>query len=710
MIYLKSIYINNFLSHEKTSIDFKENQRVLLYGASGSGKSSVIEAIIWCLYGKGRSENKNLIKRGHKTAEVVLRLVEENDSEIKIWSISRVVNENGRQSLTINDTTEFENGTIIPLAKHGIKENQDWIEKDLLKSSYVLFINSIASPQDNPDNFVKQTAGKKKDLLLEIANANDYDVYYNRARDMISTDNSAIARLEAKIEEKNHSINSQIPLSKEIDTILEEEGILSNKVVDLNKELETILIRKTENQKIIDDLNNKQADLRRLKADVISLSLKIDKKTVQLSDLKNYDLDSVKKGIDQLSKKKLELQVLDEAINSNYLLNLEYQSLMSSRPNGHDWKHDLEEIEKQMKTMAGGADLACPFCGKNNPKLEEDYNRRVSYLKEQFNEKIAKKEEEDKQLAIWEEKVSNFIKPEPQEGLKFQRNELLGIISQLEHFESDFKVIEAKDGLTKSLENDMMELSISLEENNDKIKNLELELEVLTNKIDRAIISVDSNKEVEIKKDLETINNQLYRNGQRKALSLAAKDFISLAELELKSLIDETKKARERLNSLLLIKDAFSPKGIKAVIIDYLVPTLEEKINNVLSELSDFKIQIDTQREDASGDGVVEGLFINIINAEGQMLDYSNYSGGEKMKLDYSISEALAGLSKIKFRILDETIGGLDEGMLSSFIDILNKLTDGYKQLIAISHIPQVQEIFDDKIVVKKIDGGSIIN
>ena len=165
---LKSIQLKNFLSHSDTKLELKADQKLLIDGISGSGKSSLVEAVVWCLYGKGRADNRSLIKRGETGGSVVL--VIEND-EVS-YKIERKITQEGKHELKL---LRKKVKTYAPVKVNGIKETQEFIENDILGCSYLLFINSVVYPQDSAENFVKQTAGKRKDLLLEIINAAKYD-------------------------------------------------------------------------------------------------------------------------------------------------------------------------------------------------------------------------------------------------------------------------------------------------------------------------------------------------------------------------------------------------------------------------------------------------------------------------------------------------------------------------------------------------------
>ena len=188
-----------------------------------------------------------------------------------------------------------------------------------------------------------------------------------------------------------------------------------------------------------------------------------------------------------------------------------------------------------------------------------------------------------------------------------------------------------------------------------------------------------------------------------------AKKEITESRKKMKEFIEANVKIAQDTDSLELLKDAFGPNGRKAMIIDYTLPSLEDKINEILSELSDFRIRLDTQREGVAGDKVIEGLFITITNELGEELDFGNFSGGERIKINTAIFEGLASIQKCNFRIFDETIVALDNETIEGFSEVLLAMKENISQVLCISHIDSIKELFEDRIEVKKIKGSSII-
>ena len=161
-----------------------------------------------------------------------------------------------------------------------------------------------------------------------------------------------------------------------------------------------------------------------------------------------------------------------------------------------------------------------------------------------------------------------------------------------------------------------------------------------------------------------------------------------------------------------MVKEAFSSKGIETLVCDYILPKLEDKINKVLGKLSDFTIRLDTQKPSADGESVIEGLWITICNETGEELPYESYSGGEKVRITFAISEAFASLgqNRVGFRLVDEAVLALDENSLESFMEVVETLLSDFGQVLFISHITEIKDQFDKRLVVCKTNGISHVH
>jgi len=105
---------------------------------------------------------------------------------------------------------------------------------------------------------------------------------------------------------------------------------------------------------------------------------------------------------------------------------------------------------------------------------------------------------------------------------------------------------------------------------------------------------------------------------------------------------------------------------------------------------------------------VKEGLFITIKNDLGEEMPFELYSGGEKVKITIAISEALASLmTSVGFRIMDENIVSLDKESTEGFTAVLKKLQEKFPQLLIISHLQEVKDMFEKRVEIIKVNGVS---
>jgi len=86
---ITSIELSDFLSHEKTTIDLEDGVTIFV-GENGAGKSSIIDAITFSLFGKHtRKSNKGLIRRGNNQGYAKIKFsIKESPLAQKVLSLA----------------------------------------------------------------------------------------------------------------------------------------------------------------------------------------------------------------------------------------------------------------------------------------------------------------------------------------------------------------------------------------------------------------------------------------------------------------------------------------------------------------------------------------------------------------------------------------------------------------------------------------------
>lgn len=705
MITLKEISIKDFLSHELTRVQFSDGQRLLIEGKSGSGKSAILDAIVWCLYGKGRVDGRSLVRQGEKKAKVVLSV---QDGE-KEYEITRTVDTNGKNTLSVGvGAVDGDDLQAIPVS--GLKNIQEWVEKDLIHASYQLFINSVAYPQDNADTFVKQTAAKRKELLMEMAPVADLDMYFERAKIQLQSTEEALQRLDGEFQSLQTSTESEDILQKAFtDTEASLEG----------KEVERFALQETLSNELafIASLEQKAANLALLikerdagKGKVMRLTAEATAATEAVKVL-----GSIKKPEIDMAALTGQLQEIDPAISRFYEAQTKFKSkryeldaLQRNRPAEIPYEEEIAKINKQLIEAMKSVTSLCDL-GENCKNHRSSMKMKTSFWEEQLVDRSQRLAEQNKLLSEYTEKVAALSKDMPEEPdaemlqqLSVSRERIVKSMKESADYEDSRKQIEVA---ASALQVKLAELAGATE----ALEAADLKLSAAVTELGVPDLQKERDMATKITAELTTVREQSF----------------ALASLlgNLKQRIATVKYRNDRITELFAgktalftkkqqleaVKEAFGSKGIKTLVIDILIPKLEEQINGILSRLSDFRVVLETARGNAAGDGQVEGLFINVVDPQGHQLEFASYSGGEKLKIIVAISEALASMQKVGFRLLDELFIGLDEASTEGFLSVLEKVQSQFSQVVCISHLREIKEAFSSKIEIKKLNGTSCL-
>jgi len=699
---IKNIKIKNFLSHQSSDIVFSPEQKLLINGVSGAGKSSIVEAFTWCLYGSGRIDNRSLIRKGTTKAEVEVVIF--NDKTNVYHRITRSISDKNKHVLSLETSTDGESYEIEKI--NGVKECQDFIEKKIVGSSYLLFVNSVVYLQEHQDNFAKQTAAKRKDIILEIIRASDYDEYFKISKEMLSSEKETESEMSIRAEEKTKIINDNIveadkveEYEKLVQELKNEVSVIDAKKDAIFKEKELIGIKiskassaKTSVELNLNELSKNKAEIKKCEDSIKT----IDSFDYSVFNVKKEDIESLEKLIlekDTQNRSFVEWSEKSRQINSK---------MPPLRDFDGEIKRKNEEIIKVMSEKIP----SCHKCGTPYLSFEQVKNDKISTLTGDMNLLYESKSSQDNIIANIHKELEDIgVAPSP---CFLELDEARKKLTALKSKEDEMSATKRyNDGEKKSLNLKIELLVASCLSIEQEIAKLSAEitgaddLDVLYKQKENDLSAIESNRRL-MGNELVDANSKWYESQRVRAVVNKAKE-------ELSEISKKLSVANKNVECLSLVKDAFGPNGIRTIVIDLVIPQLEEKINDVLGRLSDFRIRIDTQKSGITGETVLEGLFISIINGQGEEFDYNSYSGGEKIKINMAIFEGLASLQDIGFRFLDESVVGLDENTIESFSEVILSLKESVSQLVCISHIQSVKDLFEDKITIVKNNGVSKI-
>src|SRR5574338_955515 len=220
---IKSIELGNFISHSETKLDFEDGVTVFV-GHNGAGKSSIIDAITFALFGEHtRKSNKSLIRRGTSQAYVKVRFSSQN----KEYEATRKIDAKGALSAQF---VEIQNGQEILRAAGERKQfgesTTHEIESTLGLDFQKLKVASIVQ-QGELNSIIKAKPKEFKELLnaiigidkLDLASENLKTVQKNFRQEICKKfgyDDTHIPMLTKETEDKQQEIKDLEPQKTEL--------------------------------------------------------------------------------------------------------------------------------------------------------------------------------------------------------------------------------------------------------------------------------------------------------------------------------------------------------------------------------------------------------------------------------------------------------------------------------------------------------------
>lgn len=428
-MYLRSIQLENYRKFELAQTEFADGI-VGVIGNNGVGKSTLVEAIAWALYGNEASRTtKEEIRRLSARPADICRVTLEFELAGNSF---RVVRQIKGENLT-GDASVIVEGN--PVAR-GIKGVKEYVEK-MLGMDYKAFITSFYAPQKELNVLSDFQPYKRKELLVRMLGIENIDSALKSIREdkreldikseTISVHLKDMQSLRTEKKEKETNLNR---LEKEVTQreaeLKEISSSLSSSEAEVNrmkKEYEQhhqlnqkLSIKKTQRSTLTAQLEEKRKEKERLlelsrKADDLKpqvekhhqarsqiaeldqLKLKAEKKNLteqQVGQLKK-SISSDNKRLNELSLKLREKQNMETKLNrskeriSQIETDLEktrkkYVHLQTSfRP----LSEDKGKLEKQLKGINElGPDSVCDRCLR---PMGEDYEKIRSHLSEELS-------------------------------------------------------------------------------------------------------------------------------------------------------------------------------------------------------------------------------------------------------------------------------------------------------------------------------------
>lgn len=303
MIYFRNIKWQNFLStgNSFTQVDFTRNRSTLIVGENGSGKSTILDALSFALYGKPfRKINKpQLINSiNQKGLEVGL--------EFTIGSKHYRV----RRGIKPNIFEVYQNGTLINQDAES-KDYQEMFEKNILKLNHKSFSQIVILGSASFVPFMQLSAANRREIIEDLLDIQIFSTMNVLLKDKIADNKSSIVDIDYNLKltgEKIDMLKKHINILKtNNDELIKQKQI---KIKEYESEIEKVsaeIETNTNEQKTlntsISDQSKVQTKLRTLETLATQLDSKISKLEKEVEFFTDHnDCPTCRQGIEHEHK------------------------------------------------------------------------------------------------------------------------------------------------------------------------------------------------------------------------------------------------------------------------------------------------------------------------------------------------------------------------------------------------------------------------
>jgi DNA repair exonuclease SbcCD ATPase subunit len=665
---LKDYKFDNLYGYgENNELDFGKISGIIgILGPNRVGKSSVIAGILYVLFNmtdRGSIKNALIINRDKDYCTGAVRIsVGGADYEIeRRTERDKKDKEKSVTSVNLWKIKKDEVGAELKISINGItKDETDEIIKKMIGTGEDFLLTAFSS-QGNLNRFIENKATKRKETLNRFLELDAFDKLYDFAKDDFAKLNGRNEGfdLDDWTSETERTKNEIAKIEATLEKLELKLGLLNTKRDDLN-----VWLRSHEQQGNLVELKN----LDELRQNIFTAQREWEDAEVRLKDLK----DKLKNEISELGLLEKALKKFDiDELTNNKLKMKELESTVGElRVSLEREKSELKSQERSVKKLTiipcGDEYPKCPYIIDGHKaketieiqkelvgKLVSDYEGNYVILKKYFAEEI------EKQLA--------------------------------EQTKTTMNIVIKKSAIS--------ELKSAIEQTVAKIDALKREIKEKTNKTESLQDSIDFVAGEEFQKkqgqlasiviDLSALtaekNDSLVLFGRRKET--------------LQKLVKQEEDNRDLISKLKIIdsiQSAFSKNGIPAMVLKTQLPAINAEIANILGNLVDFSISLET---DTTGN--VMDIYLD--DGKGKRLVELG-SGMEKTICSLAIRVALGNLSSMPrpdIFVLDESFGFLDDENLQKGIKMLTMFREYFKSIFVITHSSVIKEAVDKIIEVK---------
>ena len=386
MIPLK-LRLQNFMCYRgAATLDLSGIHLACLTGENGHGKSALLDALTYALWGEARTKREDaLVTLGADEMQVELEfLLGEEHYRVLRKRFRRGRTWQGALELQLWDGEQFN-----ALSGASMRETQAQIT-NILRMTYDTFINSAFLLQGRADEFARKAPGERKEILGNILNLSAYDQYEEQAKLRVRELEADSERLEGEIGNIQQELKQKPQHEAELARLERESSQAEAQLQDAEATLQKLRDEKRELDlkarqagEIEQRIGGAQREARQIEADIAQ-----KRKDIEGYSRRAADSERIGEGFARLQASKNRDQTLNDLLKQSVRLTAERSRLEKEAQTA---RSQLELAQRSLEERIAACDT----------QIEEAQERKPDY--ERFRQTLAQLQEKEAQRDQWRE-------------------------------------------------------------------------------------------------------------------------------------------------------------------------------------------------------------------------------------------------------------------------------------------------------------------
>jgi DNA repair protein SbcC/Rad50 len=333
-----SLKVFNFLPYRDIDpILFDGIHLACLTGNNGAGKSSLLDAITFALWGKARARrDDDLVHMGQEDMYVQLDFEQEGTT----YRVVRKRRAGKRGQGQLDLFVIQEDNSLRTITEPSMRDTQIKID-EILRLDYETFVHSAFLQQGKADAFTTKTPAERKKILSDILGMSQWESYEDAAKERLKDLDRAVASMDGVLEAIREELAKEPQYKRELEAAERSYEIARSALNEAEARLELV--------------KDAPADLRNAQG----LKLEIDRRIINFrNDVKSVQMD-IRKREERIESYEMMLQEaerieagyssLQEAREADSELGVKLREMSDLEQAFNELKNQLKDARNQLE-------------------------------------------------------------------------------------------------------------------------------------------------------------------------------------------------------------------------------------------------------------------------------------------------------------------------------------------------------------------------